>query len=202
MKTKKVLVILISALAIIAIGFAVSLFANWPMDQQTSNAAVAYMTLQKQNKLATRFIETADRYLAENEGSDQLKLVRDQWVGYQMMTASLEGDSELEKEMADKHILLSAEQSSVALKGFETQDVPVMELAGQGSFTGLCAMSFIHEQFHMLSIPQVQESFNNVFTGSISNSGTSDAVDIVDNMMRNQVSMTIRNIAEGSINNQ
>lgn len=196
MKTKKVLVILISALAIIAIGFAVSLFANWPVDRSNAGGNIA-----KASRFS-RFIETADRYLAENEGSDQLKLVRDQWVGYQMMTASLEGDSELEKEMADKHILLSAEQSSVALKGFETQDVPVMELAGQGSFTGLGAMSFIHEQFHMLSIPQVQESFNNVFTGSISNSGTSDAVDIVDNMMRNQVSMTIRNIAEGSINNQ
>ena len=133
------------------------------MGQQTNNAALAYTALQKQNDLATRFIDTADKYLAANEGSDPLKLVRDQWVGYQRMTASLEGDDKLEQKMAGKEVLLTPEQSAQALKMFNLKDTPVMAFTGLDSFTGLGAMSFIHEQFRMLSMPQVIESFNIAF---------------------------------------
>ena len=60
--------------------------------QSSINASLAYMTLQKQNNLANRFIETTDKYLETAQGDDKLKLVRDQWFEYQQMTASLEGD--------------------------------------------------------------------------------------------------------------
>ena len=60
--------------------------------QSTINASLAYTTLQKQNKLATRFIETTDKYLETAKADDQLKFVRDQWLEYQQMTAALEGD--------------------------------------------------------------------------------------------------------------
>ena len=59
--------------------------------QNTINASLAYTTLQKQNKLANRFIETTDKYLETAQGDDRLKFVRDQWVDYQTMTAALEG---------------------------------------------------------------------------------------------------------------
>lgn len=131
--------------------------------QQTNNAALAYLALQKQNKLATQFIDTADNYLAANEGSDELKFVRDQWVGYQRMTASLEGDDKLEQKMAGKEVLLTPEQSALALKMFNLKDTPVMAFTGQDSFTGLGAMSFSHQQYTMLSMPLVIENFNYAF---------------------------------------
>ena len=43
--------------------------------QATINASLAYTTLQKQNNLATRFIETTDKYLETAQGDDKLKLV-------------------------------------------------------------------------------------------------------------------------------
>lgn len=131
--------------------------------QQTNNAALAYLALQKQNDLATRFIDTADKYLAANEGSDPLKLVRDQWVGYQRMTASLEGDDKLEQKMAGKEVLLTPEQSALALQMFNLKDTPVMAFTGQDSFTGLGAMSISHQQYTMLSMPLVIENFNYAF---------------------------------------
>lgn len=131
--------------------------------QQTNNAALAYLALQKQNKLATQFIDTADNYLAANEGSDELKFVRDQWLGYQQATASLEGDDKLEQKMAGKEVLLTPEQSALALKMFNLKDTPVMAFTGQDSFTGLGAMSFSHQQYTMLSMPLVIENFNYAF---------------------------------------
>ena len=46
--------------------------------QSTINASLAYTTLQKQNNLANRFIETTDKYLETAQGDDKLKFVRDQ----------------------------------------------------------------------------------------------------------------------------
>ena len=79
--------------------------------QNTINASLAYTTLQKQNKLATRFIETTDKYLETAKANDQLKFVRDQWLEYQQMTAALEGD----KESAEA---LSGEKALSALQKF------------------------------------------------------------------------------------
>ncbi len=86
--------------------------------QSTINASLAYTTLQKQNNLANRFIETTDKYLETAQGGDKLKLVRDQWVDYQQMTAALDGDEKASKELTDKGYLLTPEQSVAALKGF------------------------------------------------------------------------------------
>lgn len=120
-----------------------------------------------------------------------------------MMTASLEGDSELEKAMTGKGILLTQEQSALALQVLSQQvldirNTPVMEITGLDSFTGLGAMSLIHEQFHMLSIPQVQEVFNNVYLGISEAGSTAESINVADNMVRNQVGMYIRNIADGN----
>ena len=86
--------------------------------QSTTNAALAYNTLQKQNDLATRFIDAADTYLAANEGTDALKLVRDQWVDYQKLTAALNGDQDAVGQLEEKGYLLTAEQTASALGAF------------------------------------------------------------------------------------
>ncbi|MBP5645826.1 MAG: hypothetical protein J6X21_00315, partial [Bacteroidaceae bacterium] len=69
------------------------------LTQNTNNAALAYATLQKQNSLADRFIETADNYLRKSSADDGLKLVRDQWLEYQRMTALLNQDTKSKEEL-------------------------------------------------------------------------------------------------------
>ena len=86
--------------------------------QSSINASLAYMTLQKQNQLATRFIETTDKYLETAQGDDKLKLVRDQWLEYQQMTAALEGDKASTEALAKKGNLLSGEKALAAIANF------------------------------------------------------------------------------------
>ena len=86
--------------------------------QKTINASLAYTTLQKQNNLATRFIETTDKYLETAEGDDGLKFVRDQWLEYQRMTAALDGDKESAEALAKKSNLLKGDQVINALALF------------------------------------------------------------------------------------
>jgi hypothetical protein len=86
--------------------------------QSSINASLAYMTLQKQNNLATRFIETTDKYLETAQGNDKLKLVRDQWLEYQQMTAALEGDKASAEAWAKKSNLLSGEKALAAVADF------------------------------------------------------------------------------------
>ena len=86
--------------------------------QNTINAALAYTTLQKLNKLANQFIETTDKYLETAQGDDRLKLVRDQWLEYQQVTAALEGDKESADKLASKGNLLTGEKSLAALASF------------------------------------------------------------------------------------
>jgi len=83
--------------------------------QSTINASLAYTTLQKQNNLANRFIETTDKYLETAQGDDKLKLVRDQWLEYQQMTAALEGDKASAEALAKKGNLLSGEKALAAV---------------------------------------------------------------------------------------
>ena len=96
--------------------------------QNTINASLAYTTLQKQNTLANRFIEATDKYLEDNKGNDQLKLVRDQWVDYQKMTAALEDNAETVKELENKGYLLSEEEAKAALSSYEEAAQEVMSL--------------------------------------------------------------------------
>ena len=96
--------------------------------QNTINATLAYTTLQKHNTLANRFIEATDKYLAGNKGSDQLKLVRDQWVDYQKMTAALEDNAETVKKLEDKGYLLSEEKAKAVLGSYAEAAQEVMSL--------------------------------------------------------------------------
>ncbi len=123
------------------------------LTQNTINASLAYSTLQKQNKLATRFIDTTDKYLETSEASDQLKLVRDQWVNYQQVTAALEGDEKAAEELAKKGNLLTGEQTMVAFGEFGLNEQAVI---GAGA-----------ELSHELNIENSVAEFltvNNVFT--------------------------------------
>lgn len=98
--------------------------------QNTINASLAYTTLQKQNDLANRFIDTTDKYLESNEGSDRLKFVRDQWLDYQQMTAALEGDQASAAALAKKGNLLSAEKTLASMGGFKmSEQVGVLKSA-------------------------------------------------------------------------
>jgi hypothetical protein len=130
------------------------------LGQRTNNAAVAYRTLQKQNMLASQFIDTADKYLEANEGSEQLKFVRDQWVVYQQATAALEGDEKLAKKLAAKEIL-SAEM--LGLMHRETVDPSSLEtenLIGENTFgpTLSMTMSKPFASAYLESIPTVSEA--------------------------------------------
>ena len=95
--------------------------------QNTINASLAYTTLQKQNELANRFIETTDKYIKKADASDELLFVRDQWVDYQQMTAALEGDTKAAKELKKKGTLLPSEKVASALSYFDlSYEIPVL----------------------------------------------------------------------------
>lgn len=92
------------------------------LEQNSSNAALAYNTLQKQNKLADQFVEAVDNYLKEADANDRLKFVRDQWVSYQQMTATLSQNEQLAQELSKKGYLLSEEKCAAALGSFSKSD--------------------------------------------------------------------------------
>ena len=84
------------------------------LTQHTINASLAYTNLQKQNKLADRFIETADQYLKTAEADDQLRLVRDRWEEYQLATAALEGDEAAAEKLAElSNVIGNEDQLSI-----------------------------------------------------------------------------------------
>ena len=88
------------------------------LEQNTSNAALAYSTLQKQNNLADQFIEVADNYLKKEDGNDRLKFVRDQWLDYQQVTAALDQNEQLAQELGNKGYQLSEDKRAAALGSF------------------------------------------------------------------------------------
>ena len=94
--------------------------------QNTINASLAYTTLQKENKLATEFIDVTDKYVKNAEADDRLLFVRDQWRDYQLMTAALEGDEKSAQELQDKGALLASEKAAAALGSFEMGHVIAM----------------------------------------------------------------------------
>ena len=98
------------------------------LTQNTINASLAYTQLQKQNALANQFIETTDKYLANAKGSDQLKLVRDQWVDYQKLTAAIEDNKENAKALDEKGYLLTSEKAEAALGAHADATQKVMRL--------------------------------------------------------------------------
>ena len=95
---------------------------------ETTDKYLANTQLQKQNALANQFIETTDKYLANAKGSDQLKLVRDQWVDYQKLTAALEANKEDAKALDEKGYLLTSEKAEAALGAHADATQKVMRL--------------------------------------------------------------------------
>ena len=112
--------------------------------QNTTNAALAYTTLQKQNKLADRFIETTDKYLKTAQGSDQLKFVRDQWMDYQQMTAALNNDKKAAAELADKGYQLSAESTLNTLNSFVPEQQAIFFNSGMMANTMEVASNLVN----------------------------------------------------------
>lgn len=153
--------------------------------QQTNNAALAYLALQKQNKLATQFIDTADNYLAANEGSDELKFARDRWLEYQQATASLEGDSKLEKKLAGKEALLSPGQSDAVLGVL--YNVPTLDFH---YFTD-------HTQ-HLCDMPLVIENFNFVFQALAPQTELGFIRELEDNVL-GKAGKIIKEISSGNV---
>ena len=102
------------------------------LEQNVINASLAYTTLQKQNRLADRFIETADNYLKKNKASDELKLVRDGWMEYQQMTAALEGDTEAAKHLEELGYQLTEEQTLAYIRDNEVLGIRTPILLGMG----------------------------------------------------------------------
>ena len=98
------------------------------LTQNAINTMLAYTQLQKQNALADQFIETTDKYLANAKGSDQLKLVRDQWVDYQKLTAAIEDNKESAKALDEKGYLLTSEKADAALGAYADATQKVMRL--------------------------------------------------------------------------
>lgn len=88
--------------------------------QSTINASLSYTTLQKQNYLANRFIDTTDKYIKKADATEELMLVRDLWLEYQQMTAAMEGDKKAAKALDKKGVLLTPEQALKAAETFET----------------------------------------------------------------------------------
>ncbi len=99
--------------------------------QSTMNAALSYTTLQKQNGLADRFIETTDKYVKLTEAPEELMLVRDLWVDYQQMTAALEGDKKAARALDKKGTLLTTEQALKASEIF--RDAGVLNAENNGT---------------------------------------------------------------------
>lgn len=101
------------------------------VSQSTMNAALSYTTLQKQNGLADRFIETTDKYVKLTEAPEELMLVRDLWVDYQQMTAALEGDKKAARALDKKGTLLTTEQALKASEIFS--DAGVLNAENNGT---------------------------------------------------------------------
>lgn len=89
------------------------------LSQNTNNAALAYSTLQKQNELADRFITIADEYVKKGKAEDKLKVVRDEWVEYQIMTSVLEGDEKKCDQLVNSGYLLTSDKAVTALNEFD-----------------------------------------------------------------------------------
>ena len=120
------------------------------LTQHTINASLAYTNLQKQNKLADRFIETADQYLKTAEADDQLRLVRDRWEEYQLATAALEGDEAAAEKLA--------ELSNVI--GNEDQLSLIEPLSGRGAFPLVIEQYNAFMQGHTVTDPEVSLDFS------------------------------------------
>ena len=169
------------------------------LEQTTINASLAYTTLQKQNKLANKFIDTTDKYLKTAKGDDHLKFVRDQWVDYQKMTAALDGDKDAAEAMAKKGNLLSGEKALVAMSDFGVAEkVAMVNSAYMTMNTGVdaslaSALSKGTLENVVTIIRSAAEVFSNTQGANATNSQEGAA------MFNQRVSEALNNIASANI---
>jgi len=131
------------------------------LTQHTINASLAYTNLQKQNKLADRFIETADQYLKTAEGDDRLKSVRDRWEEYQLATAALEGDEAAAEKLAElSNVIGDGDQLSI-----------FKPIEGKGIFQTPLVLEQYNAfmQGHTVTDPEVSLNFNRGLANEIRN---------------------------------
>ena len=151
--------------------------------QNTINASLAYVALQKQNELANRFIDITDKYAAENECEDRLLFVRDQWVDYQRMTAALEENKKMADKLDDKGYLLDSEKSVSSLGSFN-----VLQQVNVVNFANLANNLFMATQLNA-AIP-VEELRSAV-----------EANSILANTLQNSVQESLQNSVQESLQN-
>ena len=162
------------------------------LEQTTINASLAYTTLQKQNKLANKFIDTTDKYLKTAKGDDHLKFVRDQWVDYQKMTAALDGDKDAAEAMAKKGNLLSGEKTLAALADFDVAEkVAMVNSAYMTMNTGVGGS---------LVSALSEEALNNVVT-KIRNIAEECCKNNTSETMQNQGSAKFNQLVSEALNN-
>ena len=170
------------------------------LTQNTINASLAYTQLQKQNALANQFIETTDKYLANAKGSDQLKLVRDQWVDYQKLTAALEDNQEGLKALNKKGYLLTSEKAEAALGAHADATQKVMRLN-----TMICNNLNLSTNLNMVLAGRVSnsEKLGMIFSGEklnaylLNTALMSQANAAMNLKMRNQINEVIRQTSLG-----
>ncbi len=171
--------------------------------QNTINASLAYSTLQKQNRLATDFIDTTDEYLQKADGDDRLKFVRDQWVDYQKMTAALDGDEEAAKELEKKGTLLPAEKTASTLGSFGVAEFMALG-ASANIANSLSVDNSLSNSLPSAVIGNIFQVVGNVSTSVLANqSGTSELNGFVlpesysEGQIRNAVTDQLGNVAGG-----
>ena len=177
--------------------------------QNTINASLAYTTLQKQNKLADRFIITADTYLNNNEGNDRLKFVRDQWVAYQQMTAALDNDEKAAAALAEKGYKLTPEQSAAALNEFGMAEaIKIMNgtvVAGYVDMDSPLAQAITTDmvQDAARAIVTTDMVSDHITFGDAIKNATGDVVasTITDEMVRNATGDVVSNITTDAVKN-
>ena len=114
---------------------------------------------------AERFVETADAWLAQNEGSDQLKLVRDRWLEYLHVTSAITQGQEAAK-WDNTAATLTAEQASSALNALPIEQASL--LVENSLIFCLCmpdtpALPFSHESLSSTITTSLQQDVNASF---------------------------------------
>jgi hypothetical protein len=170
------------------------------LEQTTINASLAYTTLQKQNKLANKFIDTTDKYLKTAKGDDHLKFVRDQWVDYQKMTAALDGDKDAAEAMAKKGNLLSGEKALVAMADFGVANqVAMVNSAYMTKNTGVegCSLASALSEGTLENVVTIIRSAAEVFSNTQGANATNSQEGAA--MFNQRVSEALNNIASANI---
>ncbi len=163
------------------------------LEQNTINASLAYLTLQKHNDLADAFIETADKYLKNNTGDDKLKLVRDSWLDYQLMTAALEGNDKAAGKLEKKGYTIPPEKCLAETENIDAVSCIALSLASRMA-KELAVGNNLAKGLDLALASQAEENLKlSVWAYDKENLGAAIAIFILDNSLAAQ-----RPLAENS----